>query len=73
LFEQMGDKQGTGMALGTAGLVALGQKRYERGLALMEECVDLYLEVGEKWGAAAMLGFSATVPLAQGNWPARGN
>ncbi len=33
----------------------------------MEESIALYLEVGEKWGAAAMLGFSAAVPLARGD------
>src|SRR5215212_9081921 len=67
LFRPLGDKDGIGRALGTGGLIALGQKRYERGFSLMEESIDLALEVGDSWAAAAMLGFSATVPFGQGD------
>lgn len=34
LFRQLGDEEGAHYALGTAGLIALGQKQYERGLSL---------------------------------------
>ena len=67
LFRPLGDKDGIGRALGTGGLIALGQKRYERGFSLMEESIDLALEIGDSWAAAAMLGFSATVPFGQGD------
>ena len=66
-FEQLGDRQGVAYGLGTCGLIALGQGRIEKGLALMLESVDIDLELGNKWAAAAMLGFSATVPFGQGD------
>ena len=40
-------------------IVALGQGRYERAVILTEEAVDLFLDEGEKWGAAIELGFLA--------------
>jgi predicted ATPase/transcriptional regulator with XRE-family HTH domain len=67
LFRRLEDKYGIAEALGTTGLIALGQERYEEGLAYLEESVDLYLEVGRKRAAGAMLGFAATAPLAQGD------
>jgi tetratricopeptide (TPR) repeat protein len=67
LFRQLGDKTGVADALGTAGLIALGQGEYDRGLTLTQEAVDLKLEVGEKWGASAMLSFGSSVPLARGD------
>lgn len=67
LFENVGDKFGVGDALGSGGLVALGQGRAEDGFSLISNSITLKLEVGDEWGAAAMLGFSATVPLAKGD------
>ena len=67
LFRRLGDRDAIADALSTAGLITLGQERYEEGLALLEESVDLNLELGRKRAAAAMLGYAATVPLAQGD------
>ncbi len=67
LFRQLGDKYGIAEALGTAGLIALGQERYEEGLGFLEESADLFLELGRKRAAGAILGFAATAPLAQGD------
>ena len=67
LFRRLEDKDGIAEALGTAGLIALGQERYEEGLSLLEESVVLYLELGRKRAAGSMLGFAATAPLAQGD------
>ncbi len=67
LFRRLEDKDGIAEALGTTGLIALGQERYEEGLAYLEESVDLYLELGRKRAAGAMLGFAATAPLMQGD------
>ena len=33
----------------------------------MQEAVDVKLEVGDRWGAGAMLGFGASVPLKKGD------
>jgi hypothetical protein len=33
----------------------------------MQESVDVKLEVGDRWGASAMLGFGASVPLRWGD------
>lgn len=33
----------------------------------MQESADIALELGNRWNAAAMLGFSATVPFGQGD------
>src|SRR5215207_5732959 len=41
LFRQLGDKTGVADALGTAGLIALGQGEYDRGLTLTQDAVDL--------------------------------
>jgi non-specific serine/threonine protein kinase len=67
LFEPLGDRQGVAYALGTGGLIALGQGRPEKGLALMLESAEIDLTLGNKWGAASMLGFSATVPFGRGD------
>ena len=53
--------------MGTGGFIALGLDQPERGLALMQEAVDVKLEVGDRWGAGAMLGFGASVPLKKGD------
>jgi tetratricopeptide (TPR) repeat protein len=67
LFEELGERQGFAYALGTGGLIVLGQGRPDEGLALMLESADIDLELGNKWGAASMLAFSAAVPLARGD------
>ena len=67
LFRRLEDKDGIAEALGTTGLIALGQERYEEGLAYLEESMDLYLELGRNRAAGAMLGFAATAPLVQGD------
>ena len=67
LFRRLEDGPGIADALSTAGLIALGQERYEEGLAFLEESVELNLELGRKRAAGAMLGYAATVPLAQGD------
>ena len=70
LFRRLKDEQGIAYALGTAGLVALGQERYEEGIALLEESADLHLQTGERWGAGGLWSFAATASLALGD-PAR--
>jgi predicted ATPase/DNA-binding XRE family transcriptional regulator len=67
LFRRLEDRVGIAEALGTTGLIALGQERYEEGLAYIEESVALYLESGRKRAAGAMLGFAAGAPLARGD------
>ncbi|MGH3144794.1 MAG: hypothetical protein ACRDTR_03235, partial [Rubrobacter sp.] len=67
LFRRLEDKHGMADALGTAGLIAFGQERYEEGLAYLEESVDVNLELGRKRAAGAMLGYAATGPLLQGD------
>src|SRR5919112_656247 len=66
-FRRLEDGPGIADALCTAGLIALGQKQYDEGLAFLEESVDLNLKLGRKRAAGAMLGYAATVPLAQGD------
>jgi predicted ATPase/DNA-binding XRE family transcriptional regulator len=67
LFRRLEDRVGIAEALGTKGLIALGQERYEEGLAYIEESVALYLDSGRKRAAGAMLGFAAAAPLARGD------
>jgi predicted ATPase len=65
LFRQLEDEEGAAYALAATGLVDVGQKRYERGLVLMEESIDRFLEIGEKWAPSPMLGFAAAASLSQ--------
>lgn len=44
LFRELGDKRGAAYALGSAGIAAVGQELYERGIGLFEEGADLFLE-----------------------------
>jgi len=67
IFGSLEDDMGYYYASGTAGLIAVGQGRYEDGLALMEESGQRRLEMGDLWPAGAMFGFSATVALGMGN------
>ena len=43
--------RGIAWALSNAGIAAIGQGQHQRAITLIEESVDLFLEVGEKWGA----------------------
>jgi len=67
LFRRLEDERGIAYALGTVGLVALGQERYEEGIALLEESAALHLQSGEKWGAGGLWSFAATASLALGD------
>jgi tetratricopeptide (TPR) repeat protein len=51
------------------GLVDLGLRRYERGLALVQESIDRFLEVGQRWAASPMLSFAAAASLSRGDLP----
>jgi non-specific serine/threonine protein kinase len=67
IYGALGDDMGFYYASGTAGLIAVGQGRYEDGLGLMEESGERRLELGDAWPAGAMFGFSATVALGLGD------
>ena len=65
-FRELGDKLGSALALSGAGLVAVGQG-HERGVALFHEAVDLFLEIGERWGASVTLSFLAVGWFGRGD------
>ena len=67
IFSSLKDDGGFYYAMGTGGLIALGQGRPVEGLSMMEESGVRRLEMGDKWPAAAMLGFSATAALGIGD------
>lgn len=67
LFRRLGDEDGMYFAMGTGGLIALGQGRPDEALSLMEESGERRLEMGDKWAASAMFAFSATVALGRGD------
>lgn len=68
LFRRLGDEDGLYFAMGTAGLIALGQGKPNEAISMMEESGERRLEgMGDKWAASAMFGFSATVALGQGD------
>jgi predicted ATPase/DNA-binding XRE family transcriptional regulator len=68
LFRENGDTDGLYFAMGTAGLIALGQGRPDEALSLMEGSGERRLELfGDRWSSSAMFGFSATVALGQGD------
>ena len=68
LFRELGDEDGLYFAMGTAGLIALGQGRPEEALPMMEGSGERRLELfGDRWSASAMFGFSATVALGLGD------
>jgi non-specific serine/threonine protein kinase len=48
--------------------LAITQEQYERGIDHSEEATDLFLEVGDNWGAAPMLGCSAVGWLNLGDY-----
>jgi predicted ATPase/transcriptional regulator with XRE-family HTH domain len=70
LFRELDDEDGFYFAMGTSGLIALGQGQPEEALSLMEGSGERRLELfGDKWAASAMFGFSATVALGLGDVP----
>jgi predicted ATPase/DNA-binding XRE family transcriptional regulator len=69
LFRGLGDEEGVAYALAAMGLVDLGLKRNERGLALVEESIDRFLEIGQRWAASPMLSFAAAASLSRGDIP----
>ncbi|MFL6009525.1 MAG: hypothetical protein ACJ73Z_07800, partial [Rubrobacteraceae bacterium] len=66
IYRRLGDDMGYYYASGTAGLIAVGQERYDEGLSLMEESGERRLAMGDRW-PAAMFGFSASVALGMGD------
>ena len=68
LFRELGDEDGLYFAMGTGGLIALGQGRPEEALSMLEGSGERRLELfGDRWSASAMFGFSATVALGLGD------
>ena len=45
------------------------EKRFEGGLALVEESIARFLKIGEKWAASPMLSFASAASLSQGDIP----
>jgi tetratricopeptide (TPR) repeat protein len=67
IFRELGDKRGLTRALGSSGIVAVCQERYEEGIAYFEESADLFIEIEEEWGATHMLCYLAAARLYQGD------
>jgi tetratricopeptide (TPR) repeat protein len=67
LFRRIGDEEGMALALGAAGIAALGLGRHEEGLALVEESIELGLEQGQREGPGILSSYAASVPLAGGD------
>jgi predicted ATPase/DNA-binding XRE family transcriptional regulator len=67
LFRHMGDEEGIALALGAAGIAALGQGRHEEGLASIEQSIELGLEQGQREGPGILSSYAASVPLAGGD------
>jgi predicted ATPase/DNA-binding CsgD family transcriptional regulator len=68
LFRQVGnDKIALAGALGGAGAAALQQGDTERAEAAFEEALTLYREMGNKWGAGAMLTQLGMIPFVRGD------
>jgi non-specific serine/threonine protein kinase len=75
LFRAARDRRGEAYATGTAGLTTVGQGERERGLALLDQTVAIFREVGDVWGAAVLLVTAAVVPRSmpalQSLWQSR--
>jgi predicted ATPase/DNA-binding SARP family transcriptional activator/DNA-binding CsgD family transcriptional regulator len=67
IFREQGDERGAGFALGSAGLVELGQGRLEEGISHLKEGADYFFGAGEMWGAAVLALFAGAGRLRQGD------
>jgi predicted ATPase/transcriptional regulator with XRE-family HTH domain len=67
LFRRIGDDDGIALALGAAGIAALGQGRHEEGLASIERSIELGLAQGQREGPGILSSYAASVPLAGGD------
>ena len=67
LFRQLGDEEGVALALGAAGISALGLGRHEEGSALIDEAIELGLRHGQREGPSILSSYAASVPLARGD------
>jgi predicted ATPase/DNA-binding XRE family transcriptional regulator len=68
LCRRVGDQEGVALALGSAGISALGQGRHEEGFALLEESMDLGLKLGQKESPSILSSYMASVLLARGDF-----
>jgi DNA-binding CsgD family transcriptional regulator len=66
LFEEVGDEEGVALALGSAGIAAVGQERYEVGIAILEEAVGRHRKLGYEWETAAASALAAGAWLGVG-------
>ena len=67
LARELGDEEGTRLALGLAGFIAVAREEIERGLDMVEEAVARHLAAGDKAAAALVLTNSSVVPLRRGD------
>ena len=67
LFRRIGDEEGIALALGAAGVSALGLGRQEEGSALLQESIERGLRLGQREGPSILSSYAASVPLARGD------
>jgi hypothetical protein len=67
LFRRIGDEQGVGLAVGSAGVTALGQGRYREGITPLEESIELGLRLGQSEGPGILSSYATSVRLVQGD------
>jgi predicted ATPase/transcriptional regulator with XRE-family HTH domain len=67
LFRRIGDEEGVALALGAAGVSAMGQGHHEEGIGLIEQSIELGSRLGQKEGPAILSSYAASVPLARGD------
>lgn len=65
LFRAERDGLGIVLATGVAGLIAVGQNQYERGLALLEEATSGCLLEGDTFNASILSAYTAVVHLSR--------
>jgi tetratricopeptide (TPR) repeat protein len=56
LYRELGDEEGMAFPLATLADLGFGQADRERGIALLQESLDLYRQAGNKWGIRHVLG-----------------
>jgi hypothetical protein len=49
---QLGDRRGIARCLNVLGLAAVSAAQYDKARSLLEECLPLSREVGDRWGTA---------------------